>query len=104
MKRLVDTRYVNIITNNQYPQISESELDIVVDEFVDQVIGVCSSEADYISIYRTLNYTRICLKTLQGEYTHQHKAKKKCRNLSKEYSICFGHYRSGTSVASRQVG
>lgn len=104
MKRLVDSRYINILTNNQRSQISKPELDTIVDEFSDQVIGICNSESDYISTYRTLNYTRICLKTLQGEYTHRHKAEKKCRNLSKEYSICFGNYRPRTSVASRQVG
>lgn len=100
MKRLVKSRYINILTNSQYPEITKSELDIIIDDFVDRVIDVCNSESDYISIYRTLNYTHIYLKTLQGEYTHRHKAKKKCRNLSKEYNVCFEYCRSRTSVAS----
>lgn len=78
MKRLVDTRFIDILINNTLEQINSTEMKAIIEEFVDHVISICDSETDYTSLFRILNYTRIQLQTLQGRSIHQHKAKKKC--------------------------
>lgn len=76
MKRLINTRLFEVLTDNQHKHITTRELNAIIEDFVDQLILVCNSEEGYVSLFRTLNYTRIQLQTLQGGYSHRNRAKK----------------------------
>lgn len=104
MKRLVDTKFVDALINNKLEHINSTEMKAIIEEFVDLAISICDSDVDCIFSFRTLNYTRIYLRTLQGESANRHRAKKKCRHPATEYCICFGNYRSGTSTTPESVG
>lgn len=65
MDEILKTKLFRLLSGSS--QVMNEEIQTAYGEFMNQIKSVVQSEADFSEIFRTLNFTRIEFRVLQGE-------------------------------------
>ena len=88
--------------NERFSNDTELKLQVLFDDFIQQVANVCDKNKNGRIILRTLNFTKIRLQALQ-ECSYE--AKKKCARLYSEiHRACDSIHSGGNQFLSMQPG
>lgn len=85
MKRLTQTSIFKMVKSTQKEAFTCIELDAAMDEFITYLIKLSDAESDYISLFRTLHYTKHHLNSLLKENIPCCEVKKKCSDINTNY-------------------